>query len=88
MGYAYTYDRVGNPLSKTVTQAAGLSELYRYDSAGRLVSFARGTLNGSKSAVAVPSPQDPVQTAFKLDGAGNMVQVGGERRTYRERWHC
>jgi YD repeat-containing protein len=55
-GYRYTFDRVGNPHSKTALQAPDVSELYKYDSANRLLDFNRGVLNPSRTAIQTPSP--------------------------------
>lgn len=82
LGYGYSFDRNSNPLSKSALQAPNLSELYKYDSASRLISFNRGTLNSSGTAITTPSALKPLQSSFTLDGVGNWVKVDGQTRTF------
>jgi len=86
--FAYGYDADGNVLYKKNEQADGsnFSELYSYDSLGRLTTFARGTLNSDNTAIATPntdvagSLQD-----WSLDAIGNQTSVTTDTTTVTRR---
>src|SRR5262249_13073396 len=82
VGFTYTYDRRDNKLTEENLLAPNDSELYHYDSASRLLSFQRGTLNAAKDGIAVPSSHVPSQSNWTLDGAGNWNKVDGETREH------
>jgi hypothetical protein len=78
-GYAYGYDLGSNRLYRENLTNPALSELYQpqgaspataYDGLGRLQSFARGTLNASKTGLTGASSRSQTWT---LDSQGNWV---------------
>ncbi|MBI4468981.1 MAG: RHS repeat-associated core domain-containing protein, partial [Acidobacteria bacterium] len=81
-GFAHAYDRANNKRIEEKLHAAGDSELYGYDSAYRLLKFDRGTLNAARDAVAAPSANRPLHSAWRLDGVGNWQQVDAETRQH------
>src|SRR5262249_26782067 len=71
VGFAYTYDRMSNRLTATKLHDPANSETYTYDSAYRLIHFARAA--GGLA---------PSQSTWTLDGVGNPTQVDGQARQY------
>jgi RHS repeat-associated protein len=82
VGFAYSYDRRNNKLMEKKLHAPAESELYEYDSAYRLISFDRGTLNSSNNAILVASTNAPSQSRWRLDGVGNWRTVNTESRLH------
>jgi RHS repeat-associated protein len=72
VGFGHVYDRMGNKLSEAKMHDAANSEVYGYDSAYRLVHFARPN----------PGAIAPLQSEWTLDGANNWQQVDGETREH------
>lgn len=75
----YSYDPVGNILSKTDVVRPDHSETYSYDALHRLTSFKRGQVNNSG---VIPNPLKQVQ--YNLDALGNRASVttNGATTTY------
>jgi RHS repeat-associated protein len=70
--YQYGYDRIGNRTYRDNVLSAAHGELYDYDELNRLVSFDRGTLNGTHDAIV----GTPTRTqAWDLDALGNSKSV-------------
>jgi len=63
--FQYTYDRDGDRLSRANLVDTALSQLYSYDSLGRLADFAQGTLSGG--TISSPSSSQ----SWNLDSLGN-----------------
>jgi RHS repeat-associated protein len=82
VGFGHTYDRMNNKRIEGKQHAPGDSELYRYDSAYRLVQFERGSLNGNNDAIVVSSANVPLHGQWRLDGLGNWQQVDAETRQH------
>ena len=82
VGFTHSYDRMNNPLDEEKLHASGDSEVYRYDSAYRLLGFDRGSLNADRDDIVAPSPNTPLHSNWTLDGAGNWQQVDGETREH------
>jgi RHS repeat-associated protein len=82
VGFGHTYDRMNNKLSEEKRHASSDSELYRYDSAYRLVRFERGALNPTRDAITVPSVNAPLHRQWTLDGVGNWPRVDNETRQH------
>jgi RHS repeat-associated protein len=70
--YAYGYDRDSNRLYRENVVNSVLSELYSYDSLNQLTSFARGTLNSTKTAI---SGTPSATQGWGLDALGNFASV-------------
>ncbi len=88
--YRYTYNRLGNRLSKqnVVAGANNLDELYAYDAATQqLTGLAHGRLNAARDAL-VSGTQDFSQ-GWTLDAAGNWSNFtqtgGGQSAIYQDR---
>lgn len=79
VGFGHTYDRMNNKRIEEKLHAREDSELYRYDSLYRLIQFDRGTLNVARDSITTPSPNQPLQREWKLDGVGNWQQVVGSQ---------
>ncbi len=75
----YSYDPVGNILSKTDAVRPNRSETYSYDALHRLTTFKRGHVNNSR---VIPYPLKHVQ--YNLDALGNRASVttNGATTTY------
>jgi RHS repeat-associated protein len=82
VGFGHTYDRMNNKLSEDKRHAATDSELYRFDSAYRLLQFDRGRLNSSNDAIVAPSGNLPLHRQWTLDGVGNWERVDDETRQH------
>ena len=82
VGCDYTYNRRNKPITELKLHALNDSQLYGFDSFNRLLHFARGTLDGSGSAIISPSSDAPSQSNWTLDGASNWRQVDNETRKY------
>jgi RHS repeat-associated protein len=69
------YDRANDKLIEEKLHDPGNSEVYTYDSAYRLTSFARGTLNAAKTAIATPTNTlGALQNqGWTVDGLGNWT---------------
>jgi RHS repeat-associated protein len=86
------YDRADNRLIQEKLHDPGNSEVYQYRSDYELTSFARGTLNAAKTAIATPTttPSALQSQTWNLDGTGNWVgnthttggAAGTENRTH------
>ena len=70
-----TYDRANNKLIEEKRHDTGNSEVYSYDSAYRLGTFNRGTLNTGKTAISTATAITGALQAqsWTLDGLGNWV---------------
>ena len=64
----YTYDQDSNVLSRDDTVVPSQSELYTYDGLNRLATFARGTLNGTNTAITGTAG---TTESWSLDALGN-----------------
>lgn len=75
----YSYDNVGNILSKIDGVRPDRSEVYGYDALHRLTSFQRGQVNNSG---VIPNPLKQMQ--YTLDALGNRTSVtdNGTTTTY------
>ena len=73
VGFAYTYDRMGNVATEAKLHDPTYSEAYGYDSADRLVMLARDAL---------PAAAGSLHSRWILDGAGNWLVVDEESREY------
>lgn len=82
VGFSHTFDRVNNKRTEEKLHATRDSELYRYDSAYRLVKFDRGMRNGTKDTITMPSANIPLHSNWSLDGVGNWDRVDGETRQH------
>jgi RHS repeat-associated protein len=82
VGFNHTYDRMNNKRIEEKLHATRDSELYRYDSAYRLVKFERGSLNPIRDAIAMPSANAPLHSDWTLDGVDNWQRVDGEMRQH------
>jgi RHS repeat-associated protein len=82
VGFGHLYDRMSNKRNEEKLHALSDSELYRYDSAYRLISFDRGSLNAAKDALAAPSVNVPLHKNWTLDGVGNWQRVDAETREH------
>jgi len=80
--FQYGYDRVGNRLYRDNLVNIAFGEVYTYDGLNQLASFARGTLNGGKTAVTGTPAREQ---AWDYDAVGNWdgIDVDGvtESRT-------
>lgn len=65
VGFAYTFDRMNNKLDEMKLHDPPNSEVYTYDSAYRLVDFARPN----------PGSMAPLHRDWQLDGVGNWREV-------------
>ena len=72
VGFNHTYDRANNKLTEAKLHDSSNDEVYTYDSAYRLVNFARPN----------PGAIAPEQNNWTLDGAGNWSTVDGETREH------
>ncbi|MCE9554457.1 MAG: autotransporter-associated beta strand repeat-containing protein [Planctomycetes bacterium] len=85
--FGYGYDRDSNRLYRENLVDAAFGELYHdgagYDLLNRLTSFARGTLNGSKDAIASPSRSQE----WDLDALGNWDSLTNDGGTPEDRDH-
>jgi RHS repeat-associated protein len=72
---APAYDRADNKLIEEKLHDPGDSEAYTYDSAYRVISFKRGTLNSAKTAIATATTTTGAlqQQTWTLDGLGNWT---------------
>jgi RHS repeat-associated protein len=75
VGIEYDYDRMNNRLFKRLLHDPANSELYRYDSAYRLIDFQRGELNAQGDAIINPSSDANQRQEWNLDGVGNWNQT-------------
>ncbi len=82
VGFRHSYDRMSNKRSEDKLHAEHHSEVYRYDSAYRLVRFGRGTVSARKDAAATPDDEAPLHRQWTLDGVGNWRQVNDETRQH------
>ncbi len=70
--FQYGYDRIGNRLYRDNLVNAAFGEVYAYDGLNQIASFARGTLNAGKTAVAgVPARTQE----WDYDAVGNWDRV-------------
>jgi len=80
--FQYGYDRAGNRLYRDNRINSAFGEVYTYDGLNQLASFARGTLNGGKTAVTGTPAREQV---WDYDAVGNWdgIDVDGvtESRT-------
>ena len=70
--FRYGYDPDGNVLFKQDVLHASDSELYTYDDLNRLITFQRGTLNSTHTAITGPPSVDK---SWSLDALGNWISV-------------
>ena len=70
--FHYGYDRVGNRLYRDNMVNAAFGEVYTYDGLNQLASFARGTLNGTKTGLTGAPARSQ---AWDYDAVGNWERV-------------
>lgn len=77
------YDRANNKLIEEKLHDPDNSEVYTYDSAYRLKTFNRGTLNAARTAIATPTTTAGAQQSqtWNLDGVGNWTSNTHTTRT-------
>ena len=75
VGFQHAYDAEDNKLNERKLHDPGNSELYRYDSAYRLTSFDRGTLDVNGTAITTQTSTAGVLQLrdWTLDGVGNWA---------------
>ena len=73
IGFEHDYDKEDNKLNERKLHDSINSELYVYDSAYRLTTFDRGTLNTGSTAIATPTTTTGALQLrdWTLDGVGN-----------------
>ena len=88
VGFEHDYDAEDNKVNERKLHNTGNSELYAYDSAYRLTTFDRGTLNAGGTAITSPTTlAGALQLRdWTLDGVGNWASndaqsVGGSLLT-------
>ncbi len=82
VGFEFSYDRMNNRRSELKLHAARESEVYRYDSAYRLISFERGALHDARERITERSVNRPINASWTLDGVGNWRTVDRETRQH------
>ncbi len=70
--HEYWYDRAGNRVYRDNLVSAGLGEVYAYDGLAQVASFARGTLNGTKTGISGVAARTQ---SWDYDGVGNWDGV-------------
>ena len=77
IGFDHSYDREDNKLNERKLHDPANSELYMYDSAYRLTTFDRGTLDANGTAISTPTTTAGALQLrdWTLDGVGNWSRL-------------